>query len=318
MIDEAVVEREPEEKRRALERSLAAFGAAGARPIAAFRDGISRIAVANSRGLKASFTRTLAMSTLTLSRPGGVTLQSERVGCGLRESDLREEAGRLARLTAARDEEAAEGGDLLLEAPAAATLMRHLERELPRAASEDLPGGGFRRIASEAVDMVDDPLFPAGVASAPFDGEGHPTRQRVAVKSGILMSADPEQREAGGVPGRMLRPSYRDLPRAGCTNLILLPGARDEDAILRDIADGFLLAALDTDASVDQPEQEARWRAVGWRIRRGEPESEVRRLAFRASPRAMLEGIQEVAGRLRFSLLRSTALGAPALLIRRR
>ena len=318
VIDEAVIGREPEEKRHALERSLeGVFGAAETRPIAAFHDGISRIAVANSRGLKASFTRTLALSTLTVSLPGGRTLQSERVGCGLRESEVREEAERLARLLAARDEEAAESGDLLLEAPAAAVLVRHLERELARVGFEELPAGGFRRIASEAVDLVDDPLLPGGVASAPFDGEGHPTLQRVVVKSGILMSAD-SQREAPGVPGRMVRPSYRDLPRVGWSNLILLPGARQEGAMLRDLEEGFRVAALETDASADRPEQEARWRGVGWRIRRGEPGGEVRLLAFRASPRALLEGIREVAAPLRFSLLRSTALGAPALLIGRR
>jgi PmbA protein len=317
VVDEGVVERGPEEKRRALERSLeAAFAAAGARPIAAFRDGISRVAVANSRGLKTSFTRTLAMSTLTLTPAGGWTLQSERVGCGMREADLREEAEHLTRLAAARHEEAASTGDLLLQAPAAASLMRFLERELPRAQAEDSPGGGFRRIASEVVDVSDDPLLPEGVASTPFDGEGHPTRQRVAVKSGILMSESAAQPGPGSIPGRMVRPSYRDLPRVGSTNLILLPGGRDENTILGEIEAGFLIAALATDASTDQLQQEARWRAVGWRIRDGRIGGEVLRLVFRAAPRALLEGIQEAASRLRFSLLRSTALGAPALLIR--
>ena len=314
VLDDAVVAREPEEKRRSLERVLGSFRAAGARPMAAFRDGITRVAVANSRGVKASFTRTLAMATLTIAQPGGWTLQSERVGCGLREADLREEADRLAGLAEAREEEAAEG-DLLLQPPAAASLMRWLERELPRAETEERPGGGFRRVASEAVDLTDDPLLPEGVASAPFDGEGHPTRPRVAIRSGILMSESAAP-EGEAVAGRMVRPSYRDLPRPGSTNLILRPGERDESALLAEIEAGFLLAALETDASADQPEQEARWRGVGWRIRHGEPGATVRRLLFRASPRALLEGIRESGNRLRFSLLRSTALGAPALLIR--
>ena len=315
VIDEGVVERSPEEKRRALERSLeSAFPATGGRPIAAFRDGISRIALANSRGLKIAFSRTLAMSTLTFTQPEGWTLQAERVGCGIREAELQEQAEHLARLAAAREEEPQIPGDLLLEAPAAASLMRILERELS-APVEDSPGGGLRRIASEVVDLVDDPLLPEGVASAPFDGEGHPTRQRVAVKSGILLSAE-SRREAGSIAGRMVRSSYRDLPRPGSTNLILRPGERDESALLAEIEEGFLLAALETDASADQPEQEARWRAVGQKIRHGRPGGEVVRLAFRAAPRALLEGIHEVGNRLRFSLLRSTALGAPALLIR--
>ncbi len=285
--------------------------------MASFRDGITRVALANSRGVKACFTRTLAMATLTIAQPGGWTLQSERVGCGMREADLREEAERLAGLAEAREEEAA-CGDLLLEPPAAASLMRWLQRELPRAETEDRPGGGFRRVASEAVDLMDDPLLPEGVASAPFDGEGHAARPRVAVKSGVLMSESATtQGEAGAAAGRMVRPSYRDLPRPGSTNLVLRPGERDQSALLAEIEEGFLLAALETDASVDQPEQEARWRGVGWRIRHGEPGGEVRRLLFRASPRSLLEGIQEAGNRLRFSLLRSTALGAPALLIRR-
>ncbi|HEU5181908.1 MAG TPA: metallopeptidase TldD-related protein [Candidatus Polarisedimenticolia bacterium] len=314
VVDEAVLAREPEQKRRSLERVLeTSFRAAAPRPMASFRDGITRVAVANSRGVKACFTRTLAMATLTIAQPGGWTLQAERVGCGMREADLREEAQRLSGLAEAREEEVA-CGDLLLEPPAAASLIRWLERELPRAETEDQPGGGFRRVASEAVDLIDDPLLPEGVASAPFDGEGHATRPRVAVKSGILMSESAA--EAGTAAGRMVRPSYRDLPRPGSTNLVLRPGERDQSALLAEIEEGFLLAALETDASVDQPEQEARWRGVGWRVRHGETGGEVRRLLFRASPRALLEGIQEAGNRLRFSLLRSTALGAPALLIR--
>ncbi len=316
VIDDAVLAREPEQKRRSLERVLeTSFRDAALRPMVSFRDGITRVAVANSRGVKACFTRTLAMATLTIAQPGGWTLQSERVGCGMRESDLREEAQRLAGLAEAREEEAA-CGDLLLEPPAAASLIRWLERELPRAETEDQPGGGFRRVASEAVDLVDDPLLAEGVASAPFDGEGHATRLRVAVKSGILMSENVVQGEAAAAAGRMVRPSYRDLPRPGSTNLVLRPGERDQGALLAEIEEGFLLAALETDASVDQPEQEARWRGVGWKIRHGETGGEVRRLLFRASPRKLLEGIQEAGNRLRFSLLRSTALGAPALLIR--
>jgi PmbA protein len=52
--------------------------------------------------------------------------------------------------------------------------------------SSYLVGREGTRVASELVDVVDDPLLPRGPGSRPFDGEGLKSRRTVVVEKGVL------------------------------------------------------------------------------------------------------------------------------------
>jgi len=323
MVDPRVSLWSAGEKREMLEAALKEAswghpkGASGT-----YRDGISRIALVNSRGLRSGYVRTLSLATLTRAGNGGPTLHAERVSPGPDPEGLMEAATGLARLQPAGGDEEIDWRDLLLESPAAVNIARHLLPELAddRAARE-CPGEiEFRRIASEAVTVVDDGLLPGGVASAPFDGEGNPTGRVTLVKAGIridrLRSPRPGEK---GRPGSAVRASYRDIPGPGGTNLFVVPGARALEEILRDLDRGFLLAALEGDLREGRSGSPGtRWRGMGWEIRDGSCVGPCRRLIFRAEPAELLEGILEVSSRLRFSLRQGVAVGSPDLLIRRR
>jgi PmbA protein len=54
--------------------------------------------------------------------------------------------------------------------------------------SSYLVGREGTRVASELVDVVDDPLLPRAPGSRPFDGEGLASRKTVVVKGGVLES----------------------------------------------------------------------------------------------------------------------------------
>ena len=313
VIDSRVLERAPAQKRELLEEALREISRDTPPPLGiALRDGVSRVALVNSRGLKASFQRTLALLTLTLSQTGGPTLVAERVGCGIGREEISENAEEILRLRDSRQEEVIAPRGILLKSSAAPILMRWLQRELLSKG----PLEAARRMASEAIDLVDDPLLPGGVASTPFDGEGFPSRRKTLLKAGIQVGSLDENRSSGAGEGRRaVRPSYRDVPVPGGTNLLVLPGRRACREMVGSMERGVVLAALDHDPREPGPDSEAQWRGIGWEVCDGQVRGDCRRFLFRAAPRTLLDGVVEVSSGLRFSLHRSTALGSGDLLI---
>jgi PmbA protein len=317
VIDSRILRAAPEQKRDILEGALREISRESDPALGtALRDGVSRVALVNSRGLKVCFHRTLALLTLTLSRASGPTLVAEHVGSGIGREEISETAREILRLRDAKHEEVIAPQCLLLKSTAALVLMRWLQREI---LPEDLePAQDARRIASEAIDLVDDPLLDGGVASAPFDGEGYPSRRKTLLKSGIRIGSLNENRAGSEEGSRWVRPSYREVPAPGATNLLVLPGRRSCSEMTSGMERGLLLAALDSDGGDSQPAVEAQWRGIGWEVRDGRVAGDCRMFLFRAAPRHLLEGVVEVSSGQRFSLRRSTALGCADLLIRPR
>jgi PmbA protein len=318
VIDSRVLRAAPEQKRDILEGALREISRESDPALGiALRDGVSRVALVNSRGLKVCFHRTLALLTLTLSQTSGPTLVAEHVGSGIGSEEISETAEEILRLRDAKQEEVIAPPCFLLKSTAALVLMRWLQREILPADLE--PAEDARRIASEAIDLVDDPLLSGGVASAPFDGEGYPSRRKTLLKSGIRIASLDENRSAGSGEGsRWVRPSFRDVPAPGATNLLVLPGRRSCSEMTSGMERGVVLAALDHDGRDSQAAVEAQWRGIGWEVRDGRVAGDCRRFLFRAAPRCLLDGVVEVSSSLRFSLRQSTALGCADLLIRPR
>ena len=313
VIDARVLQGSPAHKREIVETALRQVSRESISPLTiALRDGVSRVTLANSRGVKAGFQRTLALLTLTLSQPGSPTLVAEHVGCGIGAHEISEAAEEVLRLREARQEEVIVPQGVLLQSSAAPVLMRWLHQEL----RTPEPVHAARKIASKVVELVDDPLLPGGVASTPFDAEGFPSRRKVLLKSGIQVGTLEETGGAASEGGRRwVRPSYRDAPAPGGTNLLLQPGRRSGSQMIGGMERGVVLAALEHDARDYPPDLEAQWRGIGWEVRDGRLSGECKRYLFRAAPRQLLEGVVEISSRTRFSLHRSAALGCGELLI---
>lgn len=104
-----------------------------------------------------------------------------------------------------------------------------------------------QRIAPEHVNIVDDGLRPRGLATSPFDGEGVPTRRTNIVKSGVLeaflydcFTARKAKTKTTGNASR----GYRSLPSIGFHNLVLEPGTRSPEEIIKEIPNGFYVTAM--------------------------------------------------------------------------
>ncbi len=104
-----------------------------------------------------------------------------------------------------------------------------------------------KQIAPEHVTITDDGLRKRGLATSPFDGEGVPTRRTPLVERGVLkaflydaFTARKAKTKSTGNASR----GYRSLPSIGVNNLVLEPGTKTPEQIIKEIPNGFYVTAM--------------------------------------------------------------------------
>jgi len=100
------------------------------------------------------------------------------------------------------------------------------------------------RIASPCITITDDPLFSFGLATAPLDGEGVPSRRTQIIQEGVLKSFIYDLQTAGlmgtestanGARG------YDSLPSPSPSNFILKAGYTSFEEMIKDIKEGVVV-----------------------------------------------------------------------------
>jgi len=93
-----------------------------------------------------------------------------------------------------------------------------------------------RKIASEHLTLIDDPLVVGGLGSKLFDGDGFAAKKRVMIESGVLKEFYIDwyySRKLGCEP-----------TTAGDSNLIIPPGKRSVKEIMEDLGRGILITGF--------------------------------------------------------------------------
>lgn len=102
-----------------------------------------------------------------------------------------------------------------------------------------------KTIASPLVTLRDDPRRPGGPASARFDDEGVPTRDKALVERGVLREflhdAATAARAGRASNGCAYRPGWNGRPSPDVSNFFLAPGGAARDALIADTKDGLLV-----------------------------------------------------------------------------
>jgi PmbA protein len=110
-----------------------------------------------------------------------------------------------------------------------------------------LAGKSGQSLFSEHVSIVDDGLLAGGLASAPFDAEGSPSRQTLLVDRGFISGTlydSYHARKAGKEStGNAVR-SIKSPPQISTTNLLMQPGKRSAESLLDGISRGILIIDL--------------------------------------------------------------------------
>lgn len=130
---------------------------------------------------------------------------------------------------------------VLVEARAARSLLRHLTGSplggyALQQRESFLEGKVGQKIASDVLTISDEPLLAGGLGSRPFDGEGMATKARVVVEKGTLRTFFLDTYYASKLG---LAPTT-----GGPMNLVVTPGAKGLEALVKEVQDGLLVTSF--------------------------------------------------------------------------
>ncbi len=154
-------------------------------------------------------------------------------------------------------------------------------------------------VASRLVNLLDDGTHPEGLASAPFDGEGVPTRQTELIKDGILQAflydTYTGRKDSRASTGNGVRGNYRSQPHVGPTNLRLAAGAGSAAGLLSGVELGFyVMDVTGMHSGVNPVSGDFSVGATGRLIRNGNLSEPVREVTVAGNLLDMLVGIKKI------------------------
>jgi PmbA protein len=306
---------------RKVELALAVERAARARrgvtqvESAVYSDAEGSVALANSRGFTAGYGATQAWAFASAFAGEGADLMTGfGVGIGRDPAALEPEAigGEAAeRALALRGARQPEGRrcPVLLDAFVAASFVGFIGSMLSADAVQRgrslFAGREGQLVADPALAMADDGTDPDGPASAPFDGEGSPSRRTPVIAEGrlrtFLFDARTASKAGRATTGNARRSSYRTAPSVGTTNLIVRAGEGDLESLARRAGDGLLVTDVaGLHSGVNPVSGTFSVGASGRLIEGGEFGRPVRELTIASDLVSMLRAVSAVGGEARW------------------
>jgi PmbA protein len=155
------------------------------------------------------------------------------------------------------------------------TLINAVKADSVQRGQSPFKGKISTKVASENVTIYDDGLFPGGLRTATFDGEGVPSQKTLLVEKGVLRSflydnyaAKKEGRES---TGNAARAGYLSTPSIEATNFHVMPGNKTSDQLISEVDDGLIIYFLQGAHSSNPVSGEFSVVATpAWKIRKGE------------------------------------------------
>ncbi len=320
---------------RKVELTLAVERAARARPgvtqveNAVYSDAEGTVALVNSRGFAAGYEGTQAWAYASAFAGEGADLMTGMgLGIGRDPGELdpeaigAEAAERALALVGARQPESRRC-PVVLDAFVAASFIGFIGSMLSadavqrgRSLFADREGD---EIADPALALADDSTDPDGPASAPFDGEGSPSRRTPLIEDGRLLTflfdVRTARRAGRATTGNASRGSYRTPPSVGTANLILEPGKRSLEELFREAGEGlYVTDVAGLHSGVNPVSGTFSVGASGRLIEGGEPGAPARELTIASDLVSMLRAVRAVGSETRWLPLGGSVKAPPILI----
>jgi PmbA protein len=320
---------------RKVELTLAVERAARERPgvtqveNAVYSDAEGSVALANSRGFAGGYDATQAWAYASAFAGEGSDLMTGMgVGLGRDPGALDpdaiggEAADRALALVGAR-QPASRRCPVVLDAFVAASFLGFIGSMLSAEAVQrgrslfaDREGD---EIADPALALADDSTDPEGPASAPFDGEGSPSRGTRLIEDGRLLTflfdVRTARRAGRATTGNASRGSYRSPPSVGTTNLVLDPGERSLEELFEAAGEGlYVTEVAGLHSGVNPVSGTFSVGASGRLIEGGEAGGPVRELTIASDLVSMLRAVRAVGAQARWLPLGGSVKAPPILI----
>lgn len=128
------------------------------------------------------------------------------------------------------------------------TLLNAVRADSVQRGQSPFKGKIGEKVVSENLTIYDDGLYPNGMDTCLFDGEGVPHQKTLIIDKGVLKNflydnytAKKEDKES---TGNASRDGYLSTPSIGTTNFHIMPGTSSTDDIIQQVDDGLLVYYL--------------------------------------------------------------------------
>ena len=295
---------------------------------AIYSDSDGTVALANSRGFAASYSVTNAWAYASAFAGEGADLMTGLgVGMGRDPSELDPEAigdeaaERALRLVGARQPESRRC-PVILDAFVAASFVGFIGAMLSADAVQRgrslFAGREGEEVADPALRLADDGTDPEGPSTAPFDGEGAPTRRNALIEDGRLLGflydSRTARRAGRSTTGNAGRGSYRTPPSVGTTNLVLEGGDRDLSGLFTQAGDGlYVTEVAGLHSGVNPVSGTFSVGATGLLVENGEIARPVREITIASDLVSMLKAVRSVGSETRWVPFGGSVKAAPVL-----
>ena len=282
---------------------------------AVYSDADGSAAIANSRGFAASYSATQAWAYASAFAGEGADLMTGLgVGMGRDPSALdaeaigAEAAERALALVGAR-QPASRRCPVILDAFVAASFLGFIGSMLSADAVQRgrslFAGREGEEVADPALRLADDGTDPDGPSSAPFDGEGVPTRRNGLIEDGrllgFLFDTRTARRAGRASTGNASRGSYRTPPSVGTTNLVIDGGERDLAGLVAEAGEGlYVTDVAGLHSGVNPVSGNFSVGASGRLVENGELGAPVREITIAGDLVSMLKAVRSVGSQTRW------------------
>jgi PmbA protein len=294
-----------------------------------YADSRGRAAIANSRGFEASYEASSAYAYSSAFAGKGADLMTG-LGVGLArdpggldpEAIGDEAADRALALVGARQPESRRCPvvlDAFVAASFAGFIGGMLSADAVQRGRSLFAGKLGEEVAASELRLADDPTDPGGLASAPFDGEGSPTRRNALIEDGrvatYLYDARTARKDGRETTASASRSSYRSPPSVGTSNLVIDPGEAPLEELVREAGDGLLVTDVaGLHSGVNPVSGTFSVGATGRLIEGGELGRPVREITIASDLVSMLKAVRRVGSEARWVPFGGSVKAAPLLL----
>jgi PmbA protein len=332
---EGIPEKKKIEKAKRLEESARSVDPCRIRKVrkASYQDVFSRTTLINFNGLQFSYDNTLASVSVTaVAEESG---ESEvgwdfDVSHFFKDLDV-EKVGRSAGTRALERL----GGKRIATGAYPVLLRNHVASEFlsllahsfladqVQKGKSPLKGKQGERLFSPLLTIVDDGLYPRGVATAPIDGEGMPSQRTTLVAQGELRGYLYDRYWANrenllttgsnvGSTGNSRRPGIKSPPGVGVSNFFLEPGDLDFSTLMENLCQGVVVDDVMGLHTVDPISGDFSLGCSGDWVERGEKVHPVKSIAIAGNLFELFREVTGVGEDLRFF----GGVGSPSLLVK--
>ena len=178
-----------------------------------------------------------------------------------------------------------------------------------------------KSIASEIVNLVEDPMLPEGVNNRTFDDEGTLVNKKKLIENGVLklFLYNQEEAEKAGkqTTGNGFKKSYKGKPEIGVTNLKLEGQNKSREDLIGEMKDGLYITHCDgMFAGADVVSGDFALISKGYIVENGQMTGGVNQITVAGNFYDMLREIKAIGNDYQVSLAGTGAFVAPSVYIK--